>query len=32
MARAFLAVRRSEARAYAAMDEETQFHEHFYKY
>lgn len=28
----YLAVRRSEARAYAAMDEEAQFKGHFYKY
>ncbi|MDZ4716990.1 MAG: glutamine synthetase family protein [Roseiflexaceae bacterium] len=32
LARSFLSVRRSEARAYAAMDEATQFTEHFEKY
>ncbi len=32
LARSFLAVRRSEARAYAAMDEAAQFREHFAKY
>jgi glutamine synthetase len=31
-AQAFLAVRRSEALAYAAMDDDAQFREHFYKY
>ncbi|HEY3231752.1 MAG TPA: glutamine synthetase family protein [Roseiflexaceae bacterium] len=32
LGRSYLAVRRSEARAYAAMDEEAQFRGHFYKY
>ena len=32
LGRSYLAVRRSEARAYAAMDDEAQFREHFYKY
>jgi glutamine synthetase len=32
LGRSYLTVRRSEARAYAAMDEETQFRGHFYKY
>src|SRR5262245_55053197 len=32
LARSYLAVRRSEARAYAAMAEEQQFREHFFKY
>jgi glutamine synthetase len=32
LGRSYLAVRRSEARAYAAMDEEAQFKGHFYKY
>jgi glutamine synthetase len=32
LARSFLAVRRSEARAYAAMDDAAQFYEHFEKY
>jgi glutamine synthetase len=32
LGRSYLAVRRSEARAYAAMDDEAQFRGHFYKY
>jgi glutamine synthetase len=32
LGRAYLTVRRSEAQAYAAMDEEAQFRGHFYKY
>ncbi|HEU5101874.1 MAG TPA: glutamine synthetase family protein [Roseiflexaceae bacterium] len=32
LGRSYMAVRRSEARAYAAMDEEQQFREHYYKY
>jgi glutamine synthetase len=32
LGRSYLAVRRSEARAYAAIDEEAQFRGHFYKY
>jgi glutamine synthetase len=32
LGRSYLAVRRSEAQAYAAMDEEAQFRGHFYKY
>jgi glutamine synthetase len=32
LGRSFLAVRRSEWRAYAAMDEEAQYREHFLKY
>jgi glutamine synthetase len=32
LGRSYLAVRRSEARAYAAMGEEEQFRAHFYKY
>src|SRR6266545_7289316 len=32
LGRSYLAVRRSEVRAYAAMDEEAQFSGHFYKY
>jgi hypothetical protein len=32
LGRSYLAVRRSEARVYAAMDEEAQFRGHFYKY
>jgi glutamine synthetase len=32
LGRSYLAVRRSEARAYAAMGEEEQFRGHFYKY
>jgi glutamine synthetase len=32
LGRSYLAVRRSEARAYAAMDEDAQFRGHFYKY
>ncbi len=32
LARSFLAVRRSEARAYAALGEEAEYRGHFYKY
>jgi glutamine synthetase len=32
LGRSYLAVRRSEARAYATMDDEAQFRGHFYKY
>ena len=32
LGRSYLAVRRSEARAYATMDDEAQYREHFYKY
>ena len=32
LGRSYLAVRRSEARAYAGMDETSQFRPHFYKY
>jgi glutamine synthetase len=32
LGRSYLAVRRSEARAYTAMDDEAQFRGHFYKY
>jgi glutamine synthetase len=32
LGRSYLAVRRSEAQAYAAMSEAAQFHGHFYKY
>jgi hypothetical protein len=32
LGRSYLAVRRSEAKAYAEMDEEAQFRGHFYKY
>jgi glutamine synthetase len=32
LGRSYLAVRRSEAQAYATMDEEAQFRGHFYKY
>lgn len=32
LSHSFLAVRRSEARSYAEMDEPAQFREHFYKY
>ena len=32
LGRSYLAVRRSEARAYAAMSDEAQFRGHFYKY
>jgi glutamine synthetase len=32
LGRSYMAVRRSEARAYAAMDEDAQFGGHFYKY
>jgi glutamine synthetase len=32
LGRSYLAVRRSEARAYEDMDEQAQFQSHFYKY
>ncbi|HNP71960.1 MAG TPA: hypothetical protein PKK15_12650, partial [Kouleothrix sp.] len=32
LGRSYLAVRRSEARAYAALDDAAQFKGHFYKY
>ena len=32
LGRSYLAVRRSEAQAYAAMDDAAQFNGHFYKY
>jgi hypothetical protein len=32
LGRSYLAVRRSEARAYAGMSDEAQFRGHFYKY